>query len=510
MYHVQAGKALLEQYLFPDVQSHSDHGGDKGSQERNLVVTTTPADKSAKANRDDTLAVFYFGLFVLSFSPPWLVLFWYTSLFIPLIGVGMCAVGLTCALTRLVKAKDCTVGLLHSTVNWYCAMVVLTLFVNSIATGCAESYLKLWMSVLPLLVTLLPTAPAAPLTWTLIISIAYPTMYIFDWYMQDYCRSVMLPPFLQNLLDVALELSMVWGVFGLAIIYRRRTEAILSALAKQKEELLREKVERETFLLTASHDIRTPLFGIGAAADLMDESRLAPSCQGYLHSLRSCVAVLRHLMDALFAYSKFSARKGNTAPEKLDRDTFFSNIWNLMSVLGRAAGTSITMHIAPEFPPYLLVESSIVLQILTNLLSNAFKFCPKAGCVGVHSTVLDQDGLTDYLSSVTSIARETFEQSLPRSSCHYVLLEVEDTGTGIPEALRRDIFQPFRQVSFFLSSPRGIRKIQDCEVQMKARKQYLISVLISFRGSLCSWTPPPPVSLHSQPVPGSDSVSARG
>ncbi len=81
---------------------------------------------------------------------------------------------------------------------------------------------------------------------------------------------------------------------------------------------------------------------------------------------------------------------------------------------------------ASDERPQVLADRDKIVQVLTNLLSNAAKFTPSGGQVWVR--VLRQEG--------------------------QAVVEVEDTGTGIPPGQMEAIFERFRQVGDTLAAKR--------------------------------------------------------
>jgi signal transduction histidine kinase len=93
------------------------------------------------------------------------------------------------------------------------------------------------------------------------------------------------------------------------------------------------------------------------------------------------------------------------------------NVQSAMSILAENKGLKLTSEVVDDVPPVLLGDSQRLYQILINLVSNGIKYTEQ-GTVHVRVYTPDRD--------------------------HWVL-EVSDTGCGIPVAARTDIFLPFLQ-----------------------------------------------------------------
>ena len=95
---------------------------------------------------------------------------------------------------------------------------------------------------------------------------------------------------------------------------------------------------------------------------------------------------------------------------------------SMYDVKGQQTDINFLIHIGNIFNEYLIGDYYRIKQILTNLLSNAFKFTPKEGTIEliINETVLNSDTIN-------------------------VNIAVKDTGIGIPKEDQIDIFEKFVQ-----------------------------------------------------------------
>lgn len=92
----------------------------------------------------------------------------------------------------------------------------------------------------------------------------------------------------------------------------------------------------------------------------------------------------------------------------------------------------------PEPPVLATCDGDRLLQVLTNLLENAYKFSPPGGTLAVQAQVIA--GLPPHLPAF-------WRQALSRvGSDRGLLLAVSDSGPGVPDAHKERIFEKFHQV----------------------------------------------------------------
>ncbi len=165
-----------------------------------------------------------------------------------------------------------------------------------------------------------------------------------------------------------------------------------------------------------SHELRTPLTLIlGPVEWLLGCSGLDDEQRRWLETIaRNARALLRHVND-LLDVAKLEAGKMTVRYDEVDMVHLTRLTAAYFDSLARERG----IHFRVDTPESLRVQADVekVQRILVNLLANAFKFTPDAGHV--------------HLQLRCEAGRGSFS--------------VEDSGPGVPPALRSAIFEPFRQ-----------------------------------------------------------------
>jgi two-component system, sensor histidine kinase and response regulator len=179
---------------------------------------------------------------------------------------------------------------------------------------------------------------------------------------------------------------------------------------------------KHEFVSMVSHELRTPMNGVIGMIDLLLRTELNARQQAYADALEHSGRSLLGLIDDIIDFSKIEAGKFALEPGDVDvRDLVESSAALLCDQAGNK-GLEIICMVDDRLPDQLRGDPRRLHQVLLNLIGNAVKFT-HAGEIVVNADLQSDSGETAV-----------------------VRFEVADSGIGIPDEVRNQLFQPFAQV----------------------------------------------------------------
>ena len=196
----------------------------------------------------------------------------------------------------------------------------------------------------------------------------------------------------------------------------------LLARRQRHERRLRETAERESqeksrFLTTLSHELRTPLHGVlGYADQLFHEGGLSPEQSRQLGEIVRASKHMRDVVNVVLDYARTEALGPALRMKHFDVRALIEECLAVVEPGARARGLEIRNTAAPDAPVQFVTDDIQLRQILMNLLSNAVKYTP--------------NGMIELRLS---------------GDAEHLMIEVADTGIGIPEGQRHHLFNEYER-----------------------------------------------------------------
>jgi signal transduction histidine kinase len=216
---------------------------------------------------------------------------------------------------------------------------------------------------------------------------------------------------------VALAIAvMAAGIIILVFMNWRRSRKSLAAqtelnkqISLQKSALERANQEKDRILHVVAHDLRSPIGVTAYVADqvMLDEPN--PAVEGQLQLIREASSQALALTNELLGL-----QGGSQSFVRCDLVALLKTVAAMLEYKAREKRQQIKTNLPPQ-PVWLQAQPERLQRVASNLLTNAIKFSP--------------EGSTVELQVI--------------NNSHEVVLIVRDHGIGIPESMKKEVFDRF-------------------------------------------------------------------
>ena len=198
-------------------------------------------------------------------------------------------------------------------------------------------------------------------------------------------------------------------------------------LDKRADDLEKASKYKSEFLANMSHELRTPLNSIILLSKLLTQNQnnsLSESDISKTSVIHKAGNDLLLLINDILDLSKIESGNMELTEDRVDTKDIKNEIEGLFEEV--AKDKKINFNVKDSFNGSFIVDKTKLLQIVKNLLSNAFKFTKEGGVV---MSIFKRDS--------------------------NIVIEISDSGIGIPEAKLALIFEAFKQVDGSISREYG-------------------------------------------------------
>lgn len=181
--------------------------------------------------------------------------------------------------------------------------------------------------------------------------------------------------------------------------------------------------DQTNFIARVSHELRTPMNSIIGIMELLLDAPLAPEHKQNVRTVFEASSAMMTILDDVLDLAKIGNNQIELREVPFDLQNLIAGVLTLYAQSARQKDTTLSAYVDEDVPSVLVGDPVRIRQVLSNLISNSIKFT--------------QGGKVIVRAQCTEIA---FNQVIIR-------FEVIDTGAGIDESLRSQLFKPYRQVS---------------------------------------------------------------
>ncbi len=183
-------------------------------------------------------------------------------------------------------------------------------------------------------------------------------------------------------------------------------------------EVRRLEAVRRDFVANVSHELKTPLTSIsGYAETLLAERPDEATERRFLETIVANSHRMQRLVDDLLDLSRIESGRWQPALTAIDLEEMAAEVWSDFSARAAERGVAFRVEVGPGAAT-LLADAEGVRLVLRNLFDNALRYTPAGGSITFRG-VTDEEGIA---------------------------VQVEDTGTGIPQEHLTRIFERFYRV----------------------------------------------------------------
>ncbi|GAB4547685.1 MAG: hypothetical protein OHK0023_09530 [Anaerolineae bacterium] len=197
------------------------------------------------------------------------------------------------------------------------------------------------------------------------------------------------------------------------------------------DERVAERIKSE-FVSLVSHELRTPVTAINGMAEMLldgEYGRIDDEAYEPLGMIKSNAERLITLINDIIALSQIEAGRIELRRAKHTLEQIISDALISVRPMVLQKQQNVVLEI-PDQLPSLMVDRNRLVQVMTNLLSNASKYTQPRGSILIRADTMQQGAILP-------------PNAPPDLRLPAVLLMVQDTGIGIAEEAQSSIFERF-------------------------------------------------------------------
>lgn len=226
------------------------------------------------------------------------------------------------------------------------------------------------------------------------------------------------PPFYLTSWAIMIYVLLVLGVIILVVKFVHDKNVLRNRI-RLEQELTRYKL---VFFTNIAHEFRTPLTLMQGSLEkekrIMKANRWQTELEKTIRVMDKSVQRMLRLIDQLLEYRKMQAGKLKLSLQETDAVMFVKGICRMFD--DAAESKEIAYRFESSEPAHaMFLDQQMIDKVVFNLLSNAFKYTPAKGSISVSLS------FTDVMT-----------------------IRVADTGVGIPQEKRAQLFSRFMQSSY--------------------------------------------------------------
>jgi signal transduction histidine kinase len=189
---------------------------------------------------------------------------------------------------------------------------------------------------------------------------------------------------------------------------------------------------KRSFLMSVSHELRTPLTAIRGHVEALREGIVSEpdQVQGSLDIVAAETDRLERLVGDVLDLAKLQAHRFTVRQEEVDLGRVLDHAYGAFAEEARRRDIDYRFAPAESPPPVIVSDGDRVLQVISNLLSNAFRWTPDGGRIELGLAAANGVVRVDVVDSGPGVPPEEGERIFEAFISH----DVNGTGLGLPIA----------------------------------------------------------------------------
>lgn len=226
------------------------------------------------------------------------------------------------------------------------------------------------------------------------------------------------PPFYLTSWAIMIYVLLVLGVIILVVKFVHDKNVLRNRI-RLEQELTRYKL---VFFTNIAHEFRTPLTLMQGSLEkekrIMKANRWQTELEKTIRVMDKSVQRMLRLIDQLLEFRKMQAGKLKLSLQETDAVMFVKGICRMFDDAAESKEIAYSFE-SSEPSRAMFLDQQMIDKVVFNLLSNAFKYTPAKGSISVSLSFMD-----------------------------VMTIRVADTGVGIPQEKRAQLFSRFMQSSY--------------------------------------------------------------
>lgn len=201
---------------------------------------------------------------------------------------------------------------------------------------------------------------------------------------------------------------------------------------------------KNQFVSDVSHELRTPLTNQTIYLDLLKNTQDSARKQKYLAILERETSRLTDLIEDLLMISRLEADRVQIKVEPVDLNTLVQDLVNDRLSLAQKRGLKLILQPATDLQP-LLTDPRLLIQVISNLLTNALNYTPSGGEIQLSTSLQDMEEIgwqtltiRDNGYGIQPEEKQRIYERFFRGSASKLS---EASGTGLGLAISQEILQ---------------------------------------------------------------------